>query len=138
MIRVKKGVVFKAFRPEMITLIDWLDLASYRIKTDIWITSGNDSKHRKDSYHYKDLAIDLRRWNLQVNCGNGCDISMTKPPNDMPQCNECPIFEVIVAMTGTRRQFELKNYQYYDFVLEKTHFHCEFDQRRYEKEKANE
>ena len=43
-------------------LIDY----SKTIEKDIWITSANDSKHRKGSKHYEDNALDIRTRNLSL------------------------------------------------------------------------
>lgn len=34
-------------------------------QVEVTITSGNDGTHMKNSYHYEDLACDLRRWHLK-------------------------------------------------------------------------
>jgi hypothetical protein len=104
MVKVKKGVVFKAFRFEMIELIDFLRRLSIEIGKDLWITSANDSKHRKNSYHYEDLALDIRTRNL------------TKEETET----------VVRALKYSLGMI------YYDTVLEKDHIHIEFDQRRFE------
>jgi len=106
MIRVKKGVVFKAFRFEMIELIDFLRRLSIKIKKDLWITSANDSDHRANSYHYVDLALDIRTRNLDKD-------------------------DIVIVMKALKDS--LSNLCY-DTVLEKDHIHIEFDMRRFEGE----
>lgn len=76
-----------------------LDNLSNRIGKDIWITSANDGKHRKDSYHYKNLALDIRIWNLNKN-------------------------DIDIIIRGLK-----EDNSYHDVVLEKDHIHCEFDER---------
>jgi hypothetical protein len=116
MIRVKKGVVFKAFRVEMIKLLSYLKLLSDEMSVDIWITSANDSKHDKPgSYHYLDLAIDTRIRNLTEN----------------------QIQYIIEQQYGAFfKLFFGDKGSYYDIVLErkKNHIHWEFDERRYLRE----
>ena len=111
MIRVKKGVVFKAFRPEILELIVAITEISIRGGFDIWITSANDSKHRPNSYHFEDLAIDLRIRNL----------------------SEEELKKLIECLHDLGRYIP-QNHEYYDVVLEKDHIHIEFDMRRFEGE----
>jgi uncharacterized protein YcbK (DUF882 family) len=106
MVRVKKNVVFKAIRREVIELLDALDQISNGMDKDIWITSANDGVHRKNSYHYKNLALDIRIWNL------------TKIEIEQSMID-------LVNYLGS----------YYDIVLEKDHIHIEFDERRYLRDK---
>ena len=109
MLRVKKGVVFKCFKPKIIDLLEMLNRISEEIEKDIWITSANDGKHSENSYHYKNLALDLRIWNLEKK-----DINY-----------------VIENLTNDRFQFLFSpDHKYYDIVLEKDHIHCEYDERK--------
>lgn len=130
MIRVKKGVVFKAFRHEIMIVIQLLHYVSLFYKTDIWITSANDSKHRENSYHYDDLAIDIRTRNLS--------------PGAIKHITERMFvgkFMQDIANVTFRYPYWLEHEakkRFYDVVLEKDHIHIEFDMRRYEKEKGNE
>lgn len=63
-ILVKEGVILREVNP-------WFLATCQKVMTvgDKWsysptITSLNDGKHMKDSHHYKNLAMDLRTWDL--------------------------------------------------------------------------
>jgi hypothetical protein len=113
MIRVKKGVVFKAFRIEIIKLLSYLESLSREMGVDIWITSANDSKHRKDSYHFINLAIDTRISNLTED-----------QIQYVMEHQHGAFFKLFFGDKGS----------YYDIVLErkKKHIHWEFDMRMFE------
>lgn len=64
MIIVKPGVIFKNLRPEIYKLFGLLDNTWAAYGATCVITSGNDGVHKIGSFHYKDLAIDLRSKNL--------------------------------------------------------------------------
>ena len=104
MIMIKKGVVFHCLKKEILDLINLLDTFTNKINKNIWITAARNGKHRKDSYHYLDLALDIRRWNLT-----------SKQIEQM------------------RKYVEDTLGIFYDFVLEKNHIHIEFDKRRYDR-----
>lgn len=111
MLKIKKSVVFKMFRIEMITILQVLDELSNRSSSfdyhinqkDIWITSANDGKHRKNSYHYKNLALDI------------CIKNLTKKDIDL----------VLLNLKGVK--FNLFKF---DVVLEKDYIHIEYDEGR--------
>lgn len=66
MIALKDNVRFKRFTPEIVRLFPIVEevWSIYAKDTVAVITSGNDSTHSKESYHYTDYAIDLRSKNL--------------------------------------------------------------------------
>lgn len=109
MLKVKKGVVFGEFRWTIVILITVLRGVSKQLNKDIVITSASDGKHRKDSYHYKNLALDIRRWGW----------------------NKDGLGELIKMIKNQLKAYAPNHCQYYDIVLEKTHIHIEFDERRY-------
>ena len=106
MLRVKKGVVFKDFKEHIIFLLEILCNLSEIIKKDIWITSANDGKHSKNSYHYLDLALDIRIRNLTSD-----EIKL-----------------VLTELTLDSGRYYLP---FFDIVLESDHIHVEWDERRY-------
>lgn len=66
------------------------------------VTSVNDSKHMPTSYHYKNLAFDIRTSSITL--------------------SECKVFiKHLKAFLGNC----------FDIVLEKDHIHIEFDSKRY-------
>lgn len=76
-----------------------LDLHTQLGKT-LTVTSTNDGKHMKGSFHYKDLAFDMRIWYLSV--------SERK------------------EMVAQASKILGKDY---DIILEKTHIHVEYDKK---------
>ena len=66
----------------------------------VWVTSGNDSTHKKNSKHYSNEAFDIRTLNLI----DGRDAA-------------------IQWVTRMKEGLGVK----YDVVLEKDHIHVEFD-----------
>lgn len=108
MLEVKDGVRFKVLMPQVINLFNALNGASASLKKNITITSGNDGEHKKNSYHYRDLALDVRRWGLE--------------PNELDR-----LMDIL-------RGVAWKNIRgYYDVVLESNHIHVEFDLDRFNK-----
>ena len=106
MIRVKKGVVFKAFNNQVIQALWVLQETSEGIKKDIVITSANDGKHSENSYHYKNLALDIRIRNLAQS-------------------------EIGIVMLDLKRPSPYYLAEHCDVILESDHIHWEFDERRY-------
>lgn len=104
MIQVKEGVVFKTLEPAIYSKLGAID--SIFKAAGVWavITSAADGKHKQDSFHYKDLALDLRS-------------------RDLP--NEQVKLEVLQALKDALGEN-------YDMILENLgnpseHFHIEFD-----------
>ena len=64
------------------------------------VTSTNDGKHMKGSFHYKDLAFDLRTWYLSAS-------------------EQKKLVKDAKAELGKD----------YDIVIEKTHIHVEYDKK---------
>lgn len=59
--KLKAGVKLDGLKPEMFNLIPVIDYVFLnRVMHDCTITSTTDGKHKKGSFHYKGLAIDLR------------------------------------------------------------------------------
>jgi len=69
---------------------------------ELIITSGNDGSHSKNSKHYTDDAVDFRRWYIDF-------LDEQKKEQFIKQMNE--IFED----------------ELFDIVLEKDHYHAEYD-----------
>ena len=107
-VKFKSGVVCKNLEPPIVELINFLSWCAEKIKRNIVITSMNDGKHRDDSFHYLDLAIDVRIWNLIYN------LLTWKPRADQDHID---FIQDQLART----------FQGYDFVVEKDHLHIEFD-----------
>jgi len=59
MIYIKPGVVFKEFNPYFFEFILALEACSKRFSCPYRVTSANDGKHRKNSYHYRNTAWDI-------------------------------------------------------------------------------
>ena len=63
-VTTKPGVVFKGFTFPLLTILDtlvWLDAHPVVGQPpDLVITSGNDSKHKANSKHYSNEAVDIR------------------------------------------------------------------------------
>lgn len=105
MIRFKAGVRFKKLPEETIRL---MEIASrvYAVHgfADVWVTSGNDSRHMKGSKHYEDYALDFRTGH------HWADPLMTKEQA-----------EAIVASMKEEAGPD------YDIILESDHIHAEYD-----------
>ena len=64
---LKGNIKITDIRPELIEIIKGLITVAKDIEKDIVITSINDHKHRVESRHYYNLAIDIRIWGLKRN-----------------------------------------------------------------------
>lgn len=64
MIQVKDGVVFKRLMPQIYIILPALDAIFDNANRPCVITSAADGTHKTDSFHYKDLALDLRSRDL--------------------------------------------------------------------------
>lgn len=95
--KIKKGAKIRGLRPEMVLACQIVDDVYKKNGAEAVITEGTGSKHSVGSLHYVGLACDFR-------------ISMFNSV-------ELPVIN-----------FELKDAlgDEYDVVLEKTHFHIEF------------
>lgn len=60
MLRVKENVIFRTLRPEIYKIFEVIEDAWSPYGVDPVITSAADGIHKRDSFHYRDLAIDLR------------------------------------------------------------------------------
>lgn len=76
-----------------------LDLHT-QLGKNLVVTSTNDGKHMKNSFHYKDLAFDMRIWYLSAS-------------------------ERKEIIAKARKKLGKD----YDIVLEKTHIHVEYDKK---------
>lgn len=69
MIRFKPSVRFNTYSPALRYILEVLDELNRQQIPDYpkdWVvTSVNDSKHKTDSKHYKDMALDLRSHNFK-------------------------------------------------------------------------
>ena len=90
--------------PEMIAIINVLRETAPEMQQDaIWITSANDSKHKHNSLHYKNRALDIRIWNIV---------------DDDPDFTKAKEW-------ATRMQSALG--EDYDVLFEDDHIHAEYD-----------
>jgi len=115
MLKVKQGVVFKVLMPQVLVMLDTLHKASASMGVDLTITSANDgASHKKISYHYKNLAIDIRDRNLDA---DQIDYLMDQLRG--------------IAWGQGREKYA----GFYDIVHEKKkkHIHAEFDMNRWNK-----
>jgi hypothetical protein len=60
MIYITEGVRFRELRPEIYNIFPLLDDIFKGHNLECTITSANDRKHMTNSFHYKNLALDLR------------------------------------------------------------------------------
>jgi len=89
------------FDPEIRFMVDVArETAPDLTDQTVWVTSGNDSTHKKNSKHYSNEAFDIRTLNLI----DGRDAA-------------------IQWVTRMKEGLGVK----YDVVLEKDHIHVEFD-----------
>ena len=101
-IEIKEGVLFKQLNLHFVAFIEvvihaWDLFAPSVIPV---ITSANDGKHMDGSFHYKNLAWDLRTKNLAAGK-----------------------VEEIAHMLRVNLGSD------WDIVVESTHLHCEYDRR---------
>ena len=97
-IKIKLGVVFKRITPEMIRVMEALTkIWEVNLLSEPTITSAADGKHMDTSLHFKDQALDIRI-------------------NDIPTGQHAEILKNLKDALGLD----------YDVVLEKDHFHIEF------------
>ena len=66
MIYLKENVRIKVISDYLSLIFNALMVVSEIIKKPMWITSANDSKHRKGSAHFKNRAIDVRTRHLDM------------------------------------------------------------------------
>ena len=104
MIFVKEGVVFKALRAEIYIILPALEAIFDKVNRQCVITSAADGTHKHDSFHYKNLALDLRS-------------------RDLP--NEQVKLDVLLSLRDALGEN-------YDVILESLgnpgeHYHLEFD-----------
>lgn len=104
MISVKESVRFKSLRPCIYSTFILLDRFFLNLGAQCVITSANDSKHKSNSKHYSDEAIDIRSKHL---------------PSEV---NKTQVIDKLRDLLGNG----------YDIILEaegtpNEHIHCEFD-----------
>ena len=104
MIFIKDGVVFKALRAEIYIILPALEAIFDKVNRQCVITSAADGNHKPDSFHYKNLALDLRS-------------------RDLP--NEQVKLDVLLSLRDALGEN-------YDVILESLgkpgeHYHLEFD-----------
>lgn len=100
-LNLKPSVVFKRITKQQLKML--------QTALDVWtffgftptVTSANDSKHRTNSLHYTDLALDFRTKDL--------------PPG---------------VAGGIASQLQTSLGLGYDVVMEKDHIHTEYDNKR--------
>lgn len=66
-VKFKQTVICKKIHPVIWDAINTLALLARRFKKNITITSWNDGAHMKNSLHWEDKAVDIRRWGLTAN-----------------------------------------------------------------------
>lgn len=66
-IKVKEGVVFKEINDVYLQIFNVLKEASKVFGVEMVITSANDGKHKVDSLHYLNKALDIRTKHLPDN-----------------------------------------------------------------------
>ena len=104
MIKIKPGVVFKEINKYTIEFFHALDHCCRTFGKNYVITSANDGKHSANSYHYKNMAWDIRL-------------------NDLPSSHWYVLQSTMKASLG----------KYWDVLVENTdsqtnvHLHCEAD-----------
>ena len=106
-IKVKDGVKFKELNKYFIELCHALNHCCITFGRNYVITSANDGKHSKESYHYKNMAWDIRL-------------------NDLPSSHWYVLQSTMKASLG----------KYWDILVENTdsptnvHLHCEADMNK--------
>lgn len=100
-VQIKEGVVFKELNKFILTIIITLMEAGDYIGKTMVITSAADGKHRPDSLHYKNRALDIRTKHL------------TKGEIEK-------LLDFLKKKLG----------QDYDVILEETHIHIEYDPKQ--------
>ncbi len=96
--KYKAGVSIRKLQPQMVLAMHELEYLYQDLNEDLVITSGDDGKHSRNSWHYHGLAIDIRTRNLKA---------MT--PEGMANA----IREVLP--------------EGYEVMVESTHIHLEYD-----------
>lgn len=89
---------FTDLQPEMVIALLIVMQHCRKIEVDCWITSANDSKHKKNSLHYSGKALDFRSKHIHA--------ARKKKWADGIRANLGPAFDV---------------------VLESDHLHVEYD-----------
>lgn len=100
MLQLKKGVILTGVRSEILFIIYQIQkyFEEHLPKKDFVITSLTDGKHMKGSLHYKGLALDMRSRDFYM------------------------------KEAGDFFYWFVSNYdKEYDLVVEKDHFHIEYD-----------
>jgi len=99
---VKQGVIFKRITYPIYRVLGILFDVSNMLGKQMVITSANDSKHKENSLHYKDLAIDIRIRHLEQD-------------------------EIQLVLNYLRKKLG----EDYDVILESDHIHIEYDPKTY-------
>lgn len=95
---VKPGVVFKEFNIFVLKIIHCLLDLEMQLGKEMVITSANDGKHKENSLHYKNLALDIRTRHLEKD-------------------------EIQIVLNYLRTKLGGD----YDVILESDHIHVEYD-----------
>ena len=97
-----KSVNISALCPELLDRLNWMDIKQRQlVRSELVITSGNDSSHGPNSLHYKNRAIDTRI-------------------NDW-YCN------VYMAARFLKELYEIFPDKDFDLIFEGDHLHIEYD-----------
>jgi len=102
---VKRSVRFKTINPAVLFILKELLHMAIMRDISIVITSANDGKHRKDSLHYKDRAIDIRA------------VDKYKRIGSMDEEEALAVRALLQNYLGSS----------YDVVYEYDHIHIEYD-----------
>lgn len=98
MLKIKEGVDIAGIRPEMLLAINVCERIYDQYNIDFVITACRDGKHSAGSLHYVGLAIDCRSRDIATD----------------------------QLKTEIVRQMRLSLGKQFDVVVERTHFHIEF------------
>jgi hypothetical protein len=60
MLNFKEGVRLQGLKPQMLIALQVVEEELGKMGVDTWITSANDSDHKKGSKHYEGSALDFR------------------------------------------------------------------------------
>jgi len=96
----KKGVVVKGVKPETVRAMLTAEVIYASYGYSLVVTSCLEGKHKEGSLHYSGYAVDLR--------------TMSIPPDKLKEMKGALMIALGVE---------------YDVVLEKDHFHIEYDPR---------
>jgi len=116
--QIKPGADIRFLRWELVRYLPQME-AIFRFHEPAYIftiTSGRDGEHSRNSKHYKDGAIDVRRWYPATSAGP----NIPAGPVQHVQLTT----EQLNAIVSDLHQLLGDDF---DIVLERTHIHIEFD-----------